>query len=571
MAKLIEYNKDRLYGEELFWNLINEEPYFDDWTVIWGLAISDHQKKQEGQSDFVLIGPLGIVVIEIKGGDKHIFKPEGGFEWGTNLKALMRSNETPLQQASGNKYAIRKYLENNHRSISKIRKTIFAHGAAFPLGDLGIITSKPNIQFHNWEIWDSNSTDIKEFITNLVHKTTENLYKILKHYEGPEKLSQPDISFIIQYLAIEGRAIVRVSKEKEIESELIRLQDTQCQIYEQDYKKICIDGGPGTGKSIGAEYIANQLILQQKKVLWISFNRLFTKSIKEKFSGNGFIEVKKSTQMMLDICRSNGLQLKQDDSDLMNKFAESALELSLNDELVKYDAVIIDEAQDILTQGFYDGLDFLIKDGWANGSWYVFLDSDVQAEVLGRMDSKVLNKIQSLAELKATFKINYRNSKNVITDAAKFAEVPVPECKSKLEGTVTYLENREKAANFVENTVYEILSSGVRNPVLLTYQNPNNFLKNSIDNNYMRGLGKSKHQYFFSEYGDANIDDANAVRFANIISFKGLENNDIILHWPLKYYDSHFRPDLYYTALTRAFNKVYIILDDYEPDSILLS
>ena len=66
--------------------------------------------------------------------------------------------------------------------------------------------------------------------------------------------------------------------------------------------------------------------------------------------------------MMLDICRSNGLQIKQDDPELMNKFAESALELSLNDELVKYDAVIIDEAQDILTQGFYDGLDFLIKD-----------------------------------------------------------------------------------------------------------------------------------------------------------------------------------------------------------------
>ena len=87
----------------------------------------------------------------------------------------------------------------------------------------------------------------------------------------------------------------------------------------------------------------------------------------------------------------------------------------------------------------------------------------------------------------------------------------------------------------------------------------------------MRGLGKSKQQYFFSEYGDTNIDDANAVRFANIISFKGLENNDIILHWPLKYYDSHFRPDLYYTALSRAFNKVYIILDEYEPDSILLS
>ena len=571
MARLIEYNKKRLEGEEHFWNLINIEPYFDDWTVIWGLAISEHQKKQEGQSDFILIGPLGIVVIEIKGGNKHIFKEGGGFEWGTNSQSLMSSNETPFAQASGNKYAIRKYLENNHRSRLKIRKTIFAHGAAFPFGDLGVIKSKPNIQFHNWQIWDSNSIDIKGYITNLIDKTTETLYEILNQYEGPDILSPQDITFIIQYLAIEGKAILKVSKEKEIESELIRLQDDQCKIYEQNYKKICVDGGPGTGKSIGAEYIANQLILEQKKILWISFNRLFTESIANKFVGNGFIDVKKSTQMMLDICRSSGLKLSMDDPELMNKFAESALELSLDDELVKYDAIIIDEAQDILTEGFYEGLDFLIKGGWQSGSWYIFLDSDIQAEVLNRMDETILQKIQALADLKATFRINYRNSPNVISDAANFAAIPVPECKSKLQGSVTHLENREGIKNFVEEKVYEILSSGVRNPVVLTYQNPDNFLSKSVDNSFMKSLGRPKEQYYFSEYGASDNNNLYAVKFANIISYKGLENNDIILHWPLKYYDSHYRPDLYYTALSRAFNKVYVILDDYEADSILLS
>lgn len=571
MARLIEYNKKRLEGEEHFWNLINVEPYFDDWTVIWGLAISEHQKKQEGQSDFILIGPLGIVVIEIKGGNKHIFKEGGGFEWGTNSQSLMSSNETPFAQASGNKYAIRKYLENNHRSRLKIRKTIFAHGAAFPFGDLGVIKSKPNIQFHNWQIWDSNSIDIKGYITNLIDKTTETLYEILNQYEGPDILSPQDITFIIQYLAIEGKAILKVSKEKEIESELIRLQDDQCKIYEQNYKKICVDGGPGTGKSIGAEYIANQLILEQKKILWISFNRLFTESIANKFVGNGFIDVKKSTQMMLDICRSSGLKLSMDDPELMNKFAESALELSLDDELVKYDAIIIDEAQDILTEGFYEGLDFLIKGGWQSGSWYIFLDSDIQAEVLNRMDETILQKIQALADLKATFRINYRNSPNVISDAANFAAIPVPECKSKLQGSVTHLENREGIKNFVEEKVYEILSSGVRNPVVLTYQNPDNFLSKSVDNSFMKSLGRPKEQYYFSEYGASDNNNLYAVKFANIISYKGLENNDIILHWPLKYYDSHYRPDLYYTALSRAFNKVYVILDDYEADSILLS
>ncbi len=87
----------------------------------------------------------------------------------------------------------------------------------------------------------------------------------------------------------------------------------------------------------------------------------------------------------------------------------------------------------------------------------------------------------------------------------------------------------------------------------------------------MKTLGRSKDKYYFSEYNISDEGDFYAIKFANIVSYKGLENNDIILHWPLKYYDSQFRPDLYYTALSRAFNKVYVILDDYEPDSILLS
>ena len=66
------------------------------------------------------------------------------------------------------------------------------------------------------------------------------------------------------------------------------------------------------------------------------------------------------------------------------------------------------------------------------------------------MDEAILKQIQGLADLKATFSINYRNSLDVISDAAHFAEIPVPECKSKLEGSVTYLENREHKKNFVE-------------------------------------------------------------------------------------------------------------------------
>ena len=134
MAELIEYNQKRLQGELSFWNLINNEPYFNDWTVIWGLGISEHQRKLDGQSDFVLIGPLGIAVIEIKGGDEHVFKPNGGFEWGysNSNKALMTSKETPFQQANGNMQSIKAFLEKNYPSRKKNRKNSFCSWCRIP-------------------------------------------------------------------------------------------------------------------------------------------------------------------------------------------------------------------------------------------------------------------------------------------------------------------------------------------------------------------------------------------------------------------------------------------------------
>ena len=49
--------------------------------------------------------------------------------------------------------------------------------------------------------------------------------------------------------------------EDKIKNELIRLQDEQCKIYESDFKRVCIDGGPGTGKSVVAQYIASILLV----------------------------------------------------------------------------------------------------------------------------------------------------------------------------------------------------------------------------------------------------------------------------------------------------------------------
>ena len=207
-----------------------------------------------------------------------------------------------------------------------------------------------------------------------------------------ENLTLPQINHIIQFLAIEGKCVIKINKENQIKREIIKLQDEQCEVYKSDYKKICIDGGPGTGKSIVAEFIANKLISENKKVLWVFFNKFFTESIQNKFSNNGLIDVKKSTQMALDICRRDGVDIVFSDPNLHVEFALSALNLLENGDLVQYDAIVWDEAHDNMTQPFFDALNSMMKGGWDKGSWYVFLDSQIQSENLNRLDVNVLKK-----------------------------------------------------------------------------------------------------------------------------------------------------------------------------------
>ena len=350
--------------------------------------------------------------------------------------------------------------------------------------------------------------------------------------------------------------------------EIIRLQDEQCKLFEQPFERICVEGGPGTGKSICAEFIANKKILDQKSILWLSFNKLFTNSIKKKFAGNGFIDVQKSTKWMMDICKSNGEFIKFDDNNLVSKFLDSALQLSINNSLKQYDVVIIDEAQDILTDDFYEALNLFIKGGWKNGSWYIFLDSKIQAEVYDRLDQSTLHKIQSQCELKLPLMVNYRNSQEVVKVAAKAVGIEKPECKSQIEGEVIIFTNlkdinkdAQKNKNFLEDRVIEVLESGVINPVLLSYKSNDKFLL-SINAEYLKN--KNKKHYYFLPYGQAEDQKGTPIFFSELSAFKGMEAFDIIIHWPLKYWDSGYRPDLIYTGFSRAFNRAYVILDEYE-------
>ena len=103
----------------------------DEYVVIHSLKMMEHMEKVEGEIDFVIISPNGILCIEVKGGRVErkdgiwIFKDRYGNE---NRKA-----EGPYEQVAGNMYSLMNYLkERLKNSTINVSGIQFAYAVAFP-------------------------------------------------------------------------------------------------------------------------------------------------------------------------------------------------------------------------------------------------------------------------------------------------------------------------------------------------------------------------------------------------------------------------------------------------------
>ena len=120
--------------------------------------------------------------------------------------------------------------------------------------------------------------------------------------------------------------------------------------------RILVQGAAGTGKTILAKYVSENHALHDQRTLWISFNRLFTESIKRHFSSNAFVEVHTHIEFLQLYADDNSSVLTSTHNELIEQFLYS---ISLMD-FKKYDAVVIDEAQDLLTIDYLLAIDQIL-------------------------------------------------------------------------------------------------------------------------------------------------------------------------------------------------------------------
>src|SRR5687767_4810450 len=94
-------------AEEKIFNLFRELDLAESWVCYHSLRLPEHAYKLMSEIDFVLCGPGGIIVFEVKGGGVNR-DGAGIWEYSDRHGKRHRKHESPFEQAITGMYALNK-------------------------------------------------------------------------------------------------------------------------------------------------------------------------------------------------------------------------------------------------------------------------------------------------------------------------------------------------------------------------------------------------------------------------------------------------------------------------------
>lgn len=511
-----------------------------------------------GELDFLVLAPEhGIFAIEVKHGG---VKRDGGTWFFTNRHGKVTTKKkSPFGQVNGTMNSIRTYLLNrlaDKREYSRYSKILFGTGVAFTSMD-EFLDFGP--EAHSWQILTRQSMTLP--IYNYINTLSKGLHEQYKgKYWYDHDLSRPtdeECRNIIQILRgdfdIDYSEINRI-----IDNDYLIEEHTKEQFRLLDFlsynKRCLIQGQAGTGKTIMAIEIARRNILAGKKVALFCFNRQLG------------LKLKKSIERLFDstvtkcfvgtfhtfLSDNTNVTVTESGEDKAKFYKETLpFEFLLQNEYIpeeeKYDLLILDETQDLISPFYIEVFNSILKGKLKAGNWTFFGDFSNQAIYLNDPTESInlLNEITTFTKF-PPLRINCRNTKKIANHNTLLTGVDKPDFTGKSidgDSIVNKFPGKDKQVECIEDIVRQLMKEGVpieKITLLAPKKIENTFLKNSlfVDKLLLDGL-----------------------TFSTIHSFKGLENIVIII-FGFDEIISQESQRLLYVGISRARQRLYLVLND---------
>lgn len=121
-------------GERLLYEQL-ADIWDDSYIAVHSLNLPAHAYKATGEIDFVILGPQGLLVLEVKGGE--ISRQEGIWIYEDRWMEHRNNSEGPFRQASSAMYALRERLAERIDPFEMDAFTI-GYGVVFPDCDFDV-------------------------------------------------------------------------------------------------------------------------------------------------------------------------------------------------------------------------------------------------------------------------------------------------------------------------------------------------------------------------------------------------------------------------------------------------
>ncbi len=342
------------------------------WFALHSLNLPQHEYKRFGEIDFVVYGPDGLFVLEVKGGGVSCH--DGVWETQSRYGKAERLRESPFKQAETALHALRRRLPT------------FAANALV----IGYGVVMPDVQsMPDGAEWDratlADARDCRQF-----ERWLEKLIAYWQAKDPRKPTAAPEqLRALQQHLRPDFEAVMPLHQSAhEVEGRIARLTEDQLgliDIVEANERIIC-SGGAGTGKTMLAQELAKRWGAEGMRVALACHSPWL----------RGYLEKSAAPGVTVALVESINITARRAGID-------------------KFDALIVDEGQDLLNLDALDRLDNALRGGIKDGRWCFFHDRNNQSGLCGEYAPEAYDYLKSLGAARVPLKTNCRNTLPILS------------------------------------------------------------------------------------------------------------------------------------------------------------
>jgi hypothetical protein len=506
-----------------------------------------------GEVDFVILAPqYGVFALEVKGG--RVARADGVWKFTDRYGVVNTKPRGPFEQAREGMFSIREAVARRFGRDHKLAHILFGWGVMFPDIEFDV----DGVEECQWQVFDSRDKDNSAaYIRRLAANTRRQWIDTYGAFSRDKLPDKHDIKELLGFLRGDFDKTVSLSSSiQQVEAELVSLtaEQTRCLDQLEDNPRCLIEGGAGTGKTLIAVEAATKAAADGEKTAFFCYNKLLAAWLKARFERldpslrpayiGGFHD------FMFQIAARAGVSLPgapQGDSfwrvDLPLAALEAVEILEMNAEEVKFDRIVIDEAQDLLNEDYLEVFDSVLKRGVERGRWFIFGDFSQQAIFSGVDGAAMKDMLDArTAFTRFRLKTNCRNTKPIADEITRITGFDRDMLYIKTDGPpVSFFlwKNHDDEKEQIEALIERLRKEKVPDS-RITILAPYRRARSVVDK--------------LSVPVEPFSPNPSGITFSTIQGFKGLENSCVILADIYSYGED----ELLYVALSRARSALFV-------------